>query len=56
MISLEFVEQMQDVGDEDLVAFVSLLRWTYLCQPPMLVNFIDCAFSLHFILLDKGVS
>ncbi|KAJ2903781.1 uncharacterized protein MKZ38_009347 [Zalerion maritima] len=27
--------------DNDLVGFVSLRRWSYLCQPPLSVNFID---------------
>lgn len=44
MISLEYVDQMKNVGtmDEgDLVAFISLYRWNYLCQPPLTVNFVD---------------
>jgi hypothetical protein len=44
MVSLEFVDQMDatKINDGDLVAFISLHRWTYLCQPPQLVNFVDC--------------
>lgn len=45
LISLEHVSLMKDLdtlGDTDLVGMISLYSWTYLCQPPMLVNFVDC--------------
>jgi hypothetical protein len=50
MISLEGlgVGSMTDISslaDTDLVAFVSLYSWTYLCQPPLTINFTDCKFS-----------
>jgi len=41
MVSLEFLETLTDVKDTDLVPLISLYRWTYLCQPPLSVNFID---------------
>jgi hypothetical protein len=45
LLSLEHVSLMNDLDkmlDTDLVAMISLYSWTYLCQPPMLVNFVDC--------------
>jgi hypothetical protein len=45
LLSLEHVSLMDDLDkmlDTDLVAMISLYSWTYLCQPPMLVNFVDC--------------
>jgi hypothetical protein len=44
VISLEYVEWMEQdspIKDTDLVAFVSLYTWNYLCQPPLTVNFVD---------------
>ncbi|KAF2465821.1 uncharacterized protein BDR25DRAFT_378528 [Lindgomyces ingoldianus] len=44
LISLEYIDQMTGVDamkDDELVAFVSLYRWNYLCQPPLTVNFVD---------------
>jgi hypothetical protein len=44
LISLEHLDQMVGVDtmkDDELVAFVSLYHWTYLCQPPLSVNFVD---------------
>ncbi|KAF2737783.1 hypothetical protein EJ04DRAFT_574290 [Polyplosphaeria fusca] len=44
MLSLEYVDQMTGIdimADDELVAFVSLHRWNYLCQPPLSVNFVD---------------
>jgi len=45
LISIEHVALMTGIGtmsSNTLVAFVSLQSWTYLCQPPMTVNFVDC--------------
>ncbi len=43
MISLEYVDQMDpaSMADGDLVAFISLYHFTYLCQPPLTVDFVD---------------
>lgn len=41
LLSLEFPNTLTKVGETDLIALVSLYRWTYLCQPPLTVNFID---------------
>jgi hypothetical protein len=46
LLSLEYLDSLKtadnfQVQDADLVCFVSLYRWTYLCQPPLTVNFID---------------
>jgi hypothetical protein len=41
LISLEYVDQTQIPNDGDLVALISLYSWTYLCQPPLTVNFVD---------------
>lgn len=41
LLNLEYVEQMDIPADDDLVALVSLYSWTYLCQPPLSVNFVD---------------
>ncbi|ODQ51288.1 hypothetical protein SAICODRAFT_26731, partial [Saitoella complicata NRRL Y-17804] len=43
LISLELVDQLEVTGiaDDELIAFVSLTRWTYLCQPPQIVNIVD---------------
>ncbi len=45
LLSLEFISSLVKLGSNDLVAFVSLYRWTYLCQPPLSVNFIDGMYS-----------
>ena len=43
LISLEFLADMETLpNDTDLVALISLYSWTYLCQPPLSVNFVDC--------------
>lgn len=50
MISLEALEtktELSSMADTDLIAFVSLYSWTYLCQPPLSVNFVDCKSSLQ---------
>jgi hypothetical protein len=49
MISLEGLgvgpmTNISSMADGDLVAFVSLYSWTYLCQPPLTVNFTDGEF------------
>jgi hypothetical protein len=43
LISLEFIDEMKTfpVAATDLVALISLYSWTYLCQPPLSVNFVD---------------
>lgn len=45
LLSLEYLDSLKSasfqVQDADLICFVSLHRWTYLCQPPLTVNFID---------------
>jgi hypothetical protein len=41
LLSLEFLNTLTQFESTDLVALVSLYRWTYLCQPPLSVNFID---------------
>ncbi|MCJ1309781.1 hypothetical protein MMC25_003442 [Agyrium rufum] len=41
MITLEFVEDMAIPADGEYVALISLYSWTYLCQPPLSVNFVD---------------
>lgn len=45
VVSLEGLEAIDDVPDNALVALVSLYSWTYLCQPPLTVNFVDSKFS-----------
>lgn len=45
LISLEGVDKLEGFPEwpaADLIAFVSLYSWTYLCQPPLTVNFVDC--------------
>ena len=49
MISIEGlgsgpVTNIASMADADLVSFVSLYSWTYLCQPPLTVNFTDGEF------------
>jgi len=41
LLSLEGVEEMSDVTNNQIVVMISLYRWTYLCQPPVSVNFVD---------------
>jgi hypothetical protein len=47
LLSLENIDTLTQVIDTDLVAFISLYRWTYLCQPPLSVNFIDSEYALR---------
>ncbi|KAL8832471.1 MAG: hypothetical protein Q9191_000241 [Dirinaria sp. TL-2023a] len=41
ILNLEYIENMTMPPANDLVALVSLYSWTYLCQPPLSVNFVD---------------
>ncbi|KAL8672155.1 MAG: hypothetical protein Q9168_003378 [Polycauliona sp. 1 TL-2023] len=41
LLNLEYIEKMAVPAAGDLVALVSLYSWTYLCQPPLSVNFVD---------------
>ena len=41
LLNLEYIEKMNMPQAGDLVALVSLYSWTYLCQPPLSVNFVD---------------
>ncbi|KAL8692917.1 MAG: hypothetical protein Q9218_002143 [Villophora microphyllina] len=41
LLNLEYIEQMAVPEAGDVVALVSLYSWTYLCQPPLSVNFVD---------------
>ncbi|KAL8792182.1 MAG: hypothetical protein Q9195_005204 [Heterodermia aff. obscurata] len=41
LLNLEYIEQTATPGANDLVALISLYSWTYLCQPPLSVNFVD---------------
>lgn len=41
LLSLEYLDHTQVPADEDVVALISLYSWTYLCQPPLTVNFVD---------------
>ncbi|KAH8797907.1 hypothetical protein F5884DRAFT_687599 [Xylogone sp. PMI_703] len=41
LVTIEHVSEMVMPGDGDLVGLVSLYSWTYLCQPPLGVNFVD---------------
>ena len=41
LLNLEYIEQTPTPGANDLVALISLYSWTYLCQPPLSVNFVD---------------
>ena len=41
LLNLEYIEQTTTPGANDLVALISLYSWTYLCQPPLSVNFVD---------------
>ncbi|KAH6621588.1 hypothetical protein B0J18DRAFT_432871 [Chaetomium sp. MPI-SDFR-AT-0129] len=57
MISLEYVDQMDPslFGDNDLVAFISLYHFTYLCQPPLTVDFVDAMAAIGRQVNDKVV-
>ena len=49
MVSLEFIDLMTTLpaaGSTDLVALISLYSWSYLCQPPLSVNFKDSMSSI----------
>ncbi len=48
MISLEYVDKMDPalIYDGDLVAFISLYHFTYLCQPPLTVDFVDSKYTV----------
>ena len=41
LVSIEFVDQLLAPSSGDFVALISLYSWTYLCQPPLSVNFVD---------------
>ena len=41
LLNLEYIESMPLPPARDLVALISLYSWTYLCQPPLSVNFVD---------------
>ena len=41
LVSLEFVDQLGTPSSGEFVALISLYSWTYLCQPPLSVNFVD---------------
>ena len=41
LLNLEYIEQTATPSANDLVALISLYSWTYLCQPPLSVNFVD---------------
>ena len=41
VITLEYLDEIDIPGDDELVALISLHAWTYLCQPPLSVNFVD---------------
>lgn len=57
LISLEFIADITDtLEDTDLVALISLYSWSYLCQPPLNVNFVDCLHNIGLQVKDATQS